>query len=92
MEMFQIFDFFFTERASAVCRRIYNYRSVKFWKWWIQAKYRDVDDVKGSLHNGGGHSKKGRVVVRFYLTPYTTSSPFFEFSCQKTAQNMDNII
>ena len=27
---FQIFVFFFTERASAVCRRIYNYRSVKF--------------------------------------------------------------
>jgi hypothetical protein len=34
---------------------------VKFWKWWIQAKYRDVDDVKGSLHNGGGRGtfKKG---------------------------------
>ena len=27
---FKIFVFFFTERASAVCRRIYNYRSVKF--------------------------------------------------------------
>jgi hypothetical protein len=31
MEIFSNFRlFFFTERASAVCRRIYNYRSVKF--------------------------------------------------------------